>query len=603
MKYTLSAFVLLAVAFCSSTAMAQTDDYKNYQEVRRDTIESVSTTTRVVIDSVSTPKQIMTNGILDNWFLFATGGAHSFWGDHSKLGNFSGTLSPDFSLGIGKWITPGFGFKAEFIRSSSRGYALPGYGYLVGDVLTNDKGKKYQKMKTNWWDFSINSVFNLSRMIAGYEGINSSQLMNQFWLNLGLGAVHHMNAGGNNNEWSAHAEFQYSHFFNKKKNVSLDFKARALIYQTNFDLEYGQRDYSAKKIDANLGLAVGFTYYLGGTKRNAWHTTGQTIYKTDYRERRIEIVKVPEGMNPVNYSTLTFYIFYPNNYSGRNDAPLVPTSPVNAIDYLAGGIYTQKKFADNAAVNARLNRNANTNGLAFVDLPTEPANRNFAINYVPRGYELSAKPLSLSLQPDEMVSYQRHAGYFYAPIFDGNNVWQYRIDNEAWKQRLASEENYKETNSYQLNAHAGLGTVRQYLKVENGDELVSFADIYAAMMSNEGHISQYTDAATVARIKNILEKGTITMIQAEGLATSQDNSYGVDAAQVGMQRNNALSHNRANTVIAWLKGKDRLQQVASQIFLVNNLDGTIRNVQDHSTRSLNAKLNRCVKVRIHYMLK
>ena len=115
----------------------------------------------------------------------------------------------------------------------------------------------------------------------------------------------------------------------KKKNVSLDFKARALIYQTNFDLEYGQRDYSAKKIDANLGLAVGFTYYLGGTKRNAWHTTGQTIYKTDYRERRIEIVKVPEGMNPVNYSTLTFYIFYPNNYSGRNDAPLVPTSPVN----------------------------------------------------------------------------------------------------------------------------------------------------------------------------------------------------------------------------------------------------------------------------------
>ena len=123
------------------------------------------------------------------------------------------------------------------------------------------------------------------------------------------------------------------------------------------------------------------------------------------------------------------------------------------------------------------------------------------------------------------------------------------------------------------------------------------------MMSNEGHISQYTDADTVARIKNILEKGTITMIQAEGLATSQDNYSGADAAQVGLQRNNALSQNRANTVITWLKGKDRLQQVASQIFLVNSLDGAVRNVQDNSTRSLNAKLNRCVKVRIHYMLK
>lgn len=408
---------------------------------------------------------------------------------------------------------------------------------------------------------------------------------------------------GSDNEWSGHAEFQYSRFFNKKKNFSIDLKARALVYQTNFDLEYGNRAYSANKFDANIGLAVGFTYYLGGTKRNTWKTAGQTIYKTDYRERKIEIVKVPEGVNPVNYSTLTFYVFYPNNYSGRNDAPLVATSKVNAIDYLAGGIYTQKKFTDNAAVTARLNRNANTNGLAFVDIPTEPANRNFAVNYVPRGYEMSTKPLSLSLQADEMVSFQRHAGYFYAPIFDGNNAWQYRVDNETWKQRLATEDNYKETNSYQLNAHAGLGTVHQYLKVENGDELVSFADIYAAMMSNEGHISQYTDAATVARIKNILEKGTITMIQAEGLATSQDNYSGADAAQVGLQRNNALSQNRANTVITWLKGKDRLQQVASQIFLVNSLDGAVRNVQDNSTRSLNAKLNRCVKVRIHYMLK
>ena len=604
MKFIFSVLALSAAAFCGSTAMAQTDNYKNYREVSRDTVDNVSTT-RVVVDSVYSTKQTMTNGFLDNWFIFATGGAHSFVGDHSRLGGFSGTLSPDFSLGIGKWVTPGFGFKAEFIRSNSKGYTLPGYGYRYGDILTNSKGEKYQKMKTNWWDFSINGIFNLSRLIAGYEGNNSSRLMNQFWLNLGLGAVHHMGlqGTGSDNEWSGHAEFQYSRFFNKKKNFSIDLKARALVYQTNFDLEYGNRDYSANKFDANIGLAVGFTYYLGGTKRNTWQTAGQTIYKTDYRERKIEIVKAPEGVNPVNYSTLTFYVFYPNNYSGRNDAPLVATSKVNAIDYLAGGIYTQKKFADNAAVTARLNRNANTNGLAFVDIPTEPANRNFAVNYVPRGYEMSTKPLSLSLQADEMVSFQRHAGYFYAPIFDGNNAWQYRVDNETWKQRLATEDNYKETNSYQLNAHAGLGTVRQYLKVENGDELVSFADIYAAMMSNEGHISQYTDAATVARIKNILEKGTITMIQAEGLATSQDNYSGADAAQVGLQRNNALSQNRANTVITWLKGKDRLQQVASQIFLVNSLDGTVRNVQDNSTRSLNAKLNRCVKVRIHYMLK
>lgn len=606
MKKIHSLAALSIAAMFSTTAMAQVDKYKDYREVYRDTVDVVSPTyTRVVRDTVFTGQHIMTNGFLDNWFVFATGGVHTFFGDYSNYGAFSGTLSPDFGVGLGKWVTPGFGFKAEFIRSNSRGYTNPGYGYRYGDIMTNAKGQQYRKMKTNWWDLSINGMFNLSRLIYGYEGYNSPRLMNQFIMNFGIGGVHHMGlqGTGSDNEWSGHAELQYSRFFTKRKNFSFDVKARALVYQTNFDLEYGNRDKAAKKFDANVGIDLGFTYYLGSKHRNTWVQTGATIYERDYRERKIEVVKVKEGAAPVKYNTMTFYVFYPNNYSGRNDAPIVANAPVNAIDYLAGGLYTQKKFSDNAAVTARLNRGANTNGLAFVDIPTEPANKDFTVNYVPRGYEMSDQALSLSLQPDEMISFQRRAGYFYAPIFDGNNAWQYRIDNETWKQRLASEDNYKETNSYQLNAHAGLGTVRQYLKVDNGDEFVSFADVYAAMTSNNGYIAKYADASTVARIKNILENGTITMIQAEGLATSQDNYSGADAAQVGLQRNNALSQNRANTVITWLKSKERLQQVASQIFLVSSLDGAVREVKDTSTRGLNAKLNRCVKVRIHYMLR
>jgi len=606
MKKIHSLAALSIAAMFSTTAMAQVDKYKDYREVYRDTVDVVAPTyTRVVRDTVFNGQHIMTNGFLDNWFVFATGGVHTFFGDYSNYGTFSGTLSPDFGIGIGKWVTPGFGFKAEFIRSNSRGYTNPGYGYRYGDIMTNAKGQQYRKMKTNWWDLSINGMFNLTRLIYGYEGYNSPRLKNQIMMNFGIGGVHHMGlqGTGSDNEWSGHAELQYSRFFTKRKNFSFDVKARALVYQTNFDLEYGIRDKAANKFDANVGLDLGFTYYFGRKHRNTWAQTGATIYERDYRERKIEVVKVKEGAAPVKYNTMTFYVFYPNNYSGRNDAPIVANAPVNAIDYLAGGLYTQKKFSDNAAVTARLNRGANTNGLAFVDIPTEPANKDFTVNYVPRGYEMSNQALSLSLQPDEMISFQRRAGYFYAPIFDGNNAWQYRIDNETWKQRLASEDNYKETNSYQLNAHAGLGTIRQYLKVDNGDEFVSFADVYAAMTSNNGYIAKYADASTVARIKNILENGTITMIQAEGLATSQDNYSGADAAQVGLQRNNALSQNRANTVITWLKSKERLQQVASQIFLVNSLDGAVREVKDASTRGLNAKLNRCVKVRIHYMLR
>ena len=93
------------------------------------------------------------------------------------------------------------------------------------------------------------------------------------------------------------------------------------------------------------------------------------------------------------------------------------------------------------------------------------------------------------------------------------------------------------------------------------------------------------------------------MIQCEGLATSQDNYTGDNAAQVGLDRNNALSQNRAATVITWLKQKPCMKDVASQIYMVSKLNGSIRPVKDKSTRGLSAKLNRCVKVRIHYLLK
>lgn len=266
MKKIHSLTALSIAAMFSTTAMAQVDKYKDYREVYRDTVDVVAPTqTRVIRDTVFIAQRIMTNGSLDNWFVFATSGVHSFFGDYSDYGPFKGTLSPDFSIGLGKWVTPDVGFKAEFIRSNSRGYTNPNYGYRYGNEITNAKGQQYRKMKTGWWDLSINGMFNLSRMIYGYEGYNSPRLMNQFLLNLGIGGVHHMGqqGTGSDNEWSGHAELQYSRFFTKRKKFSFDVKARALVYQTNFDLEYGQRDKAAKKFDANVGIDLGFTYYFG----------------------------------------------------------------------------------------------------------------------------------------------------------------------------------------------------------------------------------------------------------------------------------------------------------------------------------------------------
>ena len=431
---------------------AQVDDkYKDYREVYRDS-SVVAHTKDVFVEGAdgTNPFEVVSNPFRQNWFVFGTAGAHTFRGDYSKDGPFLGTVSPDFSVGFGKWFMPWLALKAEFILSDSRGYTeykTAHYGY--GDWIEGNPG--YRKMKTGWWDLGGSAIVNLTRLYYGYEGYGARDHMGQLMAAAGIGAVHHLgyeHSYGSDNELSAHLELQYSQFFNEKKNVSLDLKARALLYQTNFDLEYGQADHAAQHVDANLGLNVGLTFYLGKKGANGWRRGGSTVHEREYKETQKVIMKVKEDERPraVKSGTLTFFVFYPNNYSGRNDAPIVAGAPVNAIDYLAGGLFTQKQYTDGSL-------------RTIVDLPTERADKDFAVDFVPRGYEmLTDRPLSLSLDKADMKAFADKAGFWYAPIDDGLHTWQYRIDDATLRQQLVSGDNYKESESFGLNAHSGRPT-------------------------------------------------------------------------------------------------------------------------------------------------
>lgn len=581
--------------------------YRDYREVYRDTVVVVDTV-RVYVEKEkpADPYRVISNPFRQNWFIFATGGAHTFRGDYSNDGPFTGTVSPDVSIGFGKWFMPWLGLKAEFIASNSRGYTeykTGHYGY--GDWIEGDPG--YRKMKTGWLDLGGSAILNLTRLYYGYEGYGSRERMGQWLATAGIGAVHHLgyaHSYGSDNELSAHLELQYSHFLSPRKNVSLDLKARGLFYQTNFDLEYGQADHAANHVDMNLGLNVGLTWYLGKQGSNGWRRANTTVYRSDYRETQIPILKVKENerQQPVRSGAITFFVYFPNDYSGRDDAPQVVDASVNAIDYLAAGIYTQKQYADGTQAERALREGRSATSLAAVDLPTEAADRDLTDLGIPRGYEMvKDSPISLSLEPSDMAAFGSRAGFYYAPINDGSHLWQYRIDEAAYGQQLLSEENYRETTSFGLNSHGGLDLVRTYMDIDDGDELVSFADVYAALTSNKGYISQFTDDEAVEHIREVLDQGVIMIIQTEGVATSQDNYSGQDADRVGLERNTALAQNRAATVIGWLTSDPKLQNVRSQSFIFGN-PGEIRTVTDQSTRGLNAKVNRCVKVRIRYMI-
>ena len=539
--------------------------------------------------------RVVTNYFFDNWFVSGDVGIHSFHGDYSTIGNFAGKLSPDFFVGIGKWFTPGLGVKFQFGMGDSRGYSEEETYFTYGDPLTTDDGTTYWKSKNRWWILNAGALFNLSRLIWGYEGKVSDKLMNQFIASIGVGMAHHRDITAQRNEWGGHVELQYSRFFNKIKSFSLDVKLRAIFAQTNFDgIVLKSDNPNSVWVDANVGVSIGFTYYF---KKRHWDrcVPCETPVYINHTYMPVVEQECPE------YKTLEFYVFFPNNYSGRDDAPIVSGATVNAIDYLASGIFTQKGFKDGNAVDKRLASGGSLASLATVDIPTEKANRCETAS-VPRGYEMSESPISLSMDASNMRDFEKEMGYYYAPIYKGGMTWYYRVDKETSTQSLLRNENYRESNSYGLNAHQGLDIVRENIKVGAEATLFSFADIYAAIEGNGGYVAQAANDSTVKELERILRDGRILYVQAEGLATSQDNYVGENAERVGLERNKTLAYNRAYTVITWLKESGAFKNLPASDFSINALTDPIATVNDKSTQGLNAKLNRCVKVRIHCVI-
>lgn len=607
-KFVLSA--VLTILF-SGGLQAQTEGLK-WQRINPDSLPVGLESTLVDISgdqSTDDRFRVVGNRFWDNWFVMGDIGLHTFRGDWSGNGKFKETLSPDFNIGAGKWFFPGFGLKAQFGVGSSRGFTEIWTPYAVGskdNPMLKADGTPYWPLKTKWWDINANVMLNLTRIIDAWEGYGTKEHSNQFILSVGLGGVHHYDKvlknktwgkpyGGPKNEWYGNVELQYSRFFTKTKALSLDVKLRGRFYETHYDLS----PIAGHRWDYHLGLNVGVTYYF---KKRGWERCRNCSNPTYY-------VALPTPPAPVivadcpEYKTFTFYVFYPNNYSGRNDAPVVENAVVNSMDYLAGGIFTQKRFKNNSAVTERLNSGSSLRSLKTENVATEKATFTRNRADVPRGYEMTPTPISLSMNADSLRAFAAKTGYYYAPIYEGNKTWYYRIDDQTTTQTLLSSDNYREDASYCLNAHAGLDIVKASMDDNGEADVYSFADVYAAIEGNDGFVAECADSAAVEEIRRILTEGKILLVQAEGVATSQDNYTGANAEQVGYTRNRELSYNRAWSAIKWLRESGHFEGVKRENFVINTLTDPISTVDDESTRGLNAKLNRCARIRITYMIK
>lgn len=294
-------FLLLSGAF--SGIYAQTVDTLAITHMEVDTIQ------------VTTHKErVITNSFWNNWFVTADAGVNAFWGD-CPVGKFGDRLTPQFNVGVGKWVTPGFGLDLQFTGFRSKGdKGVQGLYTRGSQTYTDVEGNKYWKEKIKWWDFSINTMFNLTRLIGGYEGDNSSKRLNHFIASIGIGVTHHYDLPyGSANEWSGHLELQYSRFFSARKNLSLDVKLRGLFYETRYDGVFNHQ-----KFDENISFNVGMTYYF---KERGWGrtATNTTIYKQDNRQidelnaeinrlrsMKADTVVIEKGITEVQSNAITF---------------------------------------------------------------------------------------------------------------------------------------------------------------------------------------------------------------------------------------------------------------------------------------------------------
>ena len=258
---------------------------------------------------VSSNHQVITNFFRHNWFVLGDAGVNAYWADYTSKGSLSSRLTPQFNIGVGKWFVPGFGAKLQFTGFRSRADKwCEGFYTHASDQYFDSEGNPYWKERVKWFNFNLDLMFNISRIIKGYEGIGSPDMMNQFIGSIGLGVTHPYDFPRYpNNDFAGHIELQYSRFFSEKKDFSLDVRFRTILQSTQYD---GVADYY---FDKNFSLNVGMTYYF---KERGWKrtVTNTTYYLADLAAinalheeiARLKNAKTPVDTVIVNQELITF---------------------------------------------------------------------------------------------------------------------------------------------------------------------------------------------------------------------------------------------------------------------------------------------------------
>lgn len=345
------------------------------------------------------------------------------------------------------------------------------------------------------------------------------------------------------------------------------------------------------------------------------------------REKKIvsaDTVPVLEGKG----QKITFFVFFPYNYSGVDDMGMEKTQYVNAVEYVLNGIgtsVTKTGTTGETDLGTHINKNWTYNSNPVGGYEIHP---NYGLSIVTEGG--SGSTVVYVNEKSEQVSTSDGSGYLPVMRLQGNvqvekevtskgggesgtkrgrrkkkkkeehktktvtekrYKWWYRVD-KSLRDVNTEPGNFIDKTSYGLNAKGYWDVLASSaMKDENDTEVVSFADYARAMTSSFDQQKNVTTEDGVNKITELIKNHNIIGIRICGSAGSNEGSSDSTRATIG--------NNRAKAVQEWIRGMYRNSEYASKLpdggWEITN---EVQSCSDKDSNSKSAKLARYAKVDI-----
>jgi len=324
--------------------------------------------------------------------------------------------------------------------------------------------------------------------------------------------------------------------------------------------------------DVGSGSGTGETSNLSSYARPTPLTDEYLLKSTPGAIDVVDNLKKKDELNSIKPSsdeeiTLTFYVFFPNNYSGAYDNR--DTSVVDPIAYLLCGKGAQWRCNPNDVTQSE------SLLIEFKDISKSA--------FLGNGYEMKNSGTYAAQDTENnyvLGTYHWNSGTYktnkskYIPY--PANKWYYRVDGQykvasggevnhnTFDQKLDHADGQKDIASKNLGLNYSIDAVKkQFTEEKDNENLYSLAEVAYVLLNNYDSETENENQATInartgnvlsktdARIKTLLElfdkreNSIYKVVEINGIGYSNSHGY--------KEKNKYLAQQRCNTVISWFK--------------------------------------------------